>query len=185
MAKAGKKSTTSKRRRSPTKSKPERSLYERLKDYPLKPLRLSPERLADARRQEAELQAGRHLLDRAMAAKIWGHQFPRPRARAARSLSSGASLKAWVVEAVEFHPPRPGETMMDYAKRLEDFLQRDTKANPRLRREKPKRVANDINKIITASQPKTIAARLYELGLGPRRHPGENKTRVHKVHKRP
>lgn len=82
-----------------SKSKPERSLYERLRDHPIEPLRLdlNPQQLAELRRQEAllrearpkSLQEGRRLLDRALAAEVWGsrpRQEDGPQVRFAKEL---------------------------------------------------------------------------------------------------
>jgi hypothetical protein len=49
-------------------------------------------------------------------------------------------------------PHKAGEQMMTYARRLKAILQKDPKANPKLRE----------------ASPESIANRLYELGLGPR-----------------
>ena len=64
------------------------------------------------------------------------------------------NLKDWVAREAPRHPPRNGEEMTAYAKRLKkDVLLKDPEASPKLRE----------------VEPKSIAARLYELKLGPRR----------------
>lgn len=62
------------------------------------------------------------------------------------------SFKELLVGLAQDHPHADGEQMMHYARRLKDLLEKHPKATPKMRE----------------ADPRSIAARLYELELGPR-----------------
>jgi hypothetical protein len=127
--KASRKSTTSKKRKRRIASQPSTAV----KRGELPPLRLTPEQMEALRNREAELQAGRRLLDRAMAAQIWGPHPAKSKIAKKSEAVRHIATKVWVIAEAErlkrLDKISDGITMTDFAKRLADNLADEAKTN--------------------------------------------------------